>query len=119
MFDFKGKNVYLSGRITGRDRAEVEQEFKNAAEYVVCLGANYVFNPTAEIVPTCGHELAMRFCLRQLCRSKVLVNGQADPYFDVILMLPKWEYSPGACLEASVARAVGIEIVKFTLPEVD
>lgn len=111
MFDFKGKKVYLSGKITGRDRAEVEQEFRKAEEEAKAAGAYFVFNPVEEIEPTVSHELAMRFCIRQLARSNTLTNSGAQPYFDYLMLLPGWQSSPGATLEVAAAKAFGIEIV--------
>jgi len=107
----QGKRAYLSGRITGRDRDEVVKEFGQAEAQLKAAGAYCVFNPVTEIEPSCSHELAMRFCVRQLARSKTLKDGDAEPFYDYLVTLPLWFDSKGACLEVEVAQACGIQVI--------
>ena len=117
MTTLKGTNCYICGKITGRDPAEVRQQFADAYELIKRSGANYAFNPDVEIAHDVTHELAMRLCLRQLARSKTMRNGQAEPYYDYLIALPGWTYSDGAKFEVEAARMFGIMVI--SLKDVD
>ena len=111
MINLKDKRIYLSGKITGRARAEVEAEFAEAKRIVARAGAYSAFNPIEEIEPTVSHRLAMRFCLRQLARSKVIKGNDAEPYYDYLVTIPGWEQSQGATMEVAAAKAFGIRVI--------
>ena len=119
MYTLKGANCYICGKITGRNPDEVREQFADAYELIKRSGANYAFNPDVEIAHDATHELAMRLCLRQLARSKTMVNGQAEPFYDYLIALPGWTYSDGAKFEVEAARMFGINVIPLKDIEVE
>jgi len=86
--------LYLSGRITGNDNyredfAEGRAGLENAG-YDVCDPADFGF---AEDV---AWEDAMKHDIREMLGC------------DGVALLPSWEKSRGACIEARLARELGI-----------
>ena len=105
----QGKAVYLSGPISGRD-AYNRPLFRRVERWLRACGARRVYNPT-DMSPKIGeipkpHEYYMRACLHELTNKRG---------FDLLVLLPGWETSYGAVVEAHVARALGISlaVVKF------
>lgn len=99
MTDIQGKLCQLCGPVTGRPRGMVMAEFDHAASVLESRGAT-VWNPVDGVLPTATHAEAMRACLGVLVKAA-----------DVLVTLPDWETSEGACLEVAVARAIGVEVI--------
>lgn len=100
--DFTGKNVYLSGPMSGIEDWNAPA-FRAARDAAYSMGARCVYDPTDIIGAYGTHEEYMRADLHALTRA-------ADP-FDALVMLDGWERSAGATAEVAVARACGIETV--------
>ena len=107
--DVKGKNVFLSGPMTGRDHNNL-LAFLDAHQKLNELGAKYVFNPTFQWCVDISHgkrqkshEHYMRKCIAQLTHS----NSDGERY-DLLVSLPGWQDSEGATVEREVAAALGI-----------
>ena len=88
--EIQGKSVFLSGPITGVDG--YKDKFADAAEIIRALGADFAFNPAAEIPDDTEYEEAMRICLFNLTAHKCVV------------MLPGWRDSEGACFEYAASE---------------
>lgn len=107
-FGISGKRVYLSGPVTGT--VGYKESFRFAEDVCKRLGAKSVYNPVAKLEFFRGrtHEQYMRHCLNALTLGNIH-DGSRD--FDTIVMLPGWQHSRGASVEAQVARECGIDIV--------
>ena len=92
--EIQGKSVFLSGPITGVDG--YKNKFADAMEIIRALGADFAFNPAAEIPDDTEREEAMRICLFNLTAHKCVV------------MLPGWRDSEGACFEYAASEICGI-----------
>lgn len=92
--EIQGKSVFLSGPITGVDG--YKDKFADATKVVKALGADFAFNPAAEIPDNTEREEAMRICLFNLTAHKCVV------------MLPNWRDSEGACFEYVASEICGI-----------
>lgn len=119
MIDVKGKNVYLSGPMTGIDRFNVEA-FAAAHAELKMFGVGYVFNPAirylvmgADKLAEMEHEDFMLDTIHELTmrerRSQEWVRTLPRKY-DMVLTLPGWQKSPGAKAEVYAARACGIPV---------
>ena len=95
-----GKRCQLCGKVTGIWREDAAGLFEAGALVLERKGAETVWNPMEQVPPDCDHDRAMRMCIRRLIT-----------YTDVLVTLPGWEMSEGACLEVAVARAVGVPVV--------
>ena len=109
---FDGKNVYLSGPMTGIEKFN-RPAFNAAEERVRAEGAADVFNP-AHFGLGRPHESYMLDTLHALTDA-VWDEGllRYVPYWDVIAMLPRWKRSKGARVEKKVAEAIGVEVVEL------
>lgn len=100
--DIRGKNVFLSGPVSGMDRGEAADAFQAAYSRCVDAGARFVFNPVANVDPRESHEHAMLQCLNEL----TTVGGLG--HYDLLVQLHGWRNSEGALMELAVADACGI-----------
>lgn len=96
----EGKNVYLSGPITGKKN--YKGLFAFTEELVKLCDALRIFNPASQIPDSLGYEDAIKRCVAALVE------------YDTIVMLPGWHTSKGARLERDIAVACGINIVDLT-----
>lgn len=106
----RGRVVYLSGPMSGI-RDYNRPAFAKAMRRAYALGARYVFNPCEYW----GHydrsgEWYMRHDLHVLTRCL----DESGTAFDVLLALPGYMRSNGARCEVLVARACGIEVVRYS-----
>lgn len=114
----KGKNVFLSGPMSGVGHWNVDG-FALAHEKVKAAGAADVYDPAVEYLTKGSakepHEKCMRRTLNELTRPKALRTmleaADDSPFYDAIVMLPGWERSIGAKLEMDVAISCGIKVV--------
>ena len=110
----KGRNVYLSGPITGVKGYRCPFVFMEKVLHKVSDGM--VFNPATEIPSNTPYEAAMATCLQAL--SLRVRDGEDKPYYpmyEVMILLPGWTKSKGAQIENRVAEACGIEVVDMSL----
>lgn len=114
--DLKGKNVFLSGPMTGCSYNNVE-EFARAHAIVRSLGAASIYNPAFAWLgqplqddERLTHEDYMSRCCWELARRSRL-GDEPRRYYDYLVQLDGWYCSGGAALEEKIAEALGIEIV--------
>ncbi|MBQ6411168.1 MAG: DUF4406 domain-containing protein [Atopobiaceae bacterium] len=112
-YDFKDKNVYLSGPMTGHEDWN-RAEFNRFAWHLRDMGAGYVYNP-GDYAPhgedRKGHDFWMRRSLNELTEESY--DGDGTPFYDCIALMPGWRTSKGSMDEYHVARACGIEAVSL------
>lgn len=95
--------IYLSGKITGKDREDYLSEFDFYEKMYQKVG--YVVNPakTCDTLPVLeqGQYMDICFTLLRLC--------------DVIVMLPNWENSEGAKKELAYAiqHKIDVEVAQI------
>ena len=109
----KGRNVYLSGPITGVKDYRCPFVFMEKVLHKVSDGM--VFNPATQIPSNTPYEAAMATCLQAL--SLRVRDGEDDPYYpmyEVMILLPGWTKSKGAQIENRVAEACGIEVIDMS-----
>lgn len=111
-YDFDGRCVYLSGKMTGLPRWN-RDEFMKQARRLHNAGAIYVYNP-AEMAPRTktdprGHEWWMRRSIEELSDGAGDEGG--NTFYHALALIPGWEDSPGSRVEVIVADALGIDIV--------
>ena len=114
LYFLKGRNVYLSGPITGVKGYRCPFVFMEKVLHKVSDGM--VFNPATEIPSDSPYEAAMATCLQAL--SLRVQDGEDEPYspmYEVMILLPGWTKSKGAQIENRVAEACGIEVVDMSL----
>lgn len=110
LYFLKGRNVYLSGPITGVKGYKYPFIFMEKVLHKVSDGM--VFNPATEIPSDSPYEAAMATCLQAL--SLRVRDDEDEPYYPmygVMILLPGWTKSKGAQIENRVAEACGIEVV--------
>ena len=116
-YDFTGKRVYLSGPMSGKPDWN-KPAFDAAERALRDMGAVDVYNPAA-FVPADGeafhpHESYMLTKLHELTKHYYAgYKRPAVPYYDAIVMLPRWYGSKGASVEYGVAVACGIDVVYY------
>ena len=114
LYFLKGRNVYLSGPITGVKGYKYPFIFVEKILHKV--SDSMVFNPATEIPSDSPYEAAMATCLQAL--SLRVRDGEDEPYYPmygVMILLPGWTKSKGAQIENCVAEACGIEVVDMSL----
>lgn len=101
--------VFLSGPMSGLENFNMNA-FTAAHARLKKAGAEEVFDPILtwlnEPERTSrkrDHESYMLECLAELTRSD---GGR--PYYDILAQLDGWQDSPGAAVEAAVAKSLGI-----------
>lgn len=112
--DVKDKNVFLCGPMTGLPNYNIAA-FMDAHAELMRLGAR-VSNPALSWMkdgcPERPHEELTRRSLHELTAPK-FSGSETGNYYDVLVLLPGWRESDGACMEVSVAGAIGIPVVKL------
>lgn len=122
----EGKNVFLSGPMTGIECNNIT-EFIRAHEILNGLGVRFVYDPACEWAKEIdsgssepkSHEHYMRKCLHELTRGGYIPeradfsNVEQPTYYDAIVMLDGWEKSRGSSIEFDVALACGIEVIEW------
>ena len=115
----RGKNVFLSGPMTGCDHNGT-LAFMDAHERLNSLGARSVYDPAYERYREISdgeeehdHAYYMRKCIQMLTCSD-MHKDFLGCHFDVLVSLPGWQSSEGAKLERDVAEAIGVPCVDFT-----
>lgn len=110
-----GKNVYLSGPMSGLDHNNV-QGFARAHAIVRAAGAERIYNPadawlshSLEWDRLLSHEQYMLDSVNTLTHVTHDASAPFHPLYDVVVLLPGWSESAGARLEYEVARACGIK----------
>jgi hypothetical protein len=93
--DFTKRKVYISGKIAGLPRADVEKKFKESEEFLRELGYEPI-SPLNSGVPAGS-------TWEQYLAADILILLKCDAIF----MQDDWEDSPGARLEYEVAYAAG------------
>ena len=92
--------IYISGQMTGLP--DLNREAFNEAADQLRREGHEVFNPAAAN-------------LERLSRREIL-KYEANWLFDeaeAIAMLPGWSMSEGASMEYSIARAIGIKVIRL------
>lgn len=114
--EIKGKNVFISGPMSGIDANNVTA-FLKAHELLVSLGAKHVYDPAYEYYSELasgrqrkGHEYYMRKCIHELSCSDAY-SGFERSHWDLMVQLYDWEKSDGCITEYEVAKACGIKVV--------
>ena len=114
----RGKNVYLSGPMTGCDHNNVIA-FMDAHELLNELGANRVYDPAYERYYEISrgelehdHAYYMRRCVFELVHPS-MNSEYKEPFYDVLVSLPGWQSSEGAKVEREVAAACDIPCVEL------
>lgn len=114
LYFLKGRNVYLSGPITGVKGYKYPFIFVEKVLGKVSDGM--VFNPAIEIPSDTPYEAAMATCMQAL--SLRVRDGEDEPYYpmyEVMILLSGWTKSKGAQIENRVAEACGIEVIDMSL----
>lgn len=97
--DINDKVVYISGGIT--DVPNYSSRFWHASAMVYAAGARWVFNPAAMFPVGWSWEKYMRIDLAVMAEA------------DVVVMLPGWRDSRGACLERDTAIERGMPVYQI------
>ena len=108
--DLKGKNVYISGPITGK-LLNNAPAFAEAHAMLREMGAAAVYNPTLRWLRESVERSHERYMLQ--CVSALSSEYRGKPFYDAIVLLDGFESSEGALVELSVAKALGIPSVKM------
>jgi hypothetical protein len=114
MIDVTCKNVILSGPMTGLPNYNIAA-FMDAHAELRKLGAGDIFNPALSWMQQgCvekSHGEWLRASLHELTTRAYAGTGNR---YDVLALLPGWQESNGACMEVSVADAIGIQMVELS-----
>ena len=115
MINVKYKNVFLCGPMTGLPNYNIAA-FMEAHAELMKLGANNIFNPALSWMqqgcPDKSHEEWMRRSLHELTEPK-FARDETGNCYDVLVLLPRWRESDGACTEVSVAGTIGVPVVEL------
>ena len=112
--ELEGKVVYISGPMTGWEDYNKEA-FDEAERMLREKGANGVFNPATSLPRYDQGWEREDFMLDDLDTLTMKYHEEEGirPIFDYLVLLPLWWTSKGARLERSVAKAIGIEVVRL------
>lgn len=119
MTEIRGKNVFISGPMTGIENLNVDA-FAIAHHRLRELGAASVYDPAIEClmdIERFPREECMRRCVSALANgwktreAGASVRGHA--HADLVVQLKGWSKSEGCRTEAEVARACGIPCVSL------
>lgn len=107
-----GRRVYISGPISGRSLAVARDEFAKAEGTIKAMGAR-TYNPARALsmYSTRTHNEYMRHCLHVLTSGDI---GRRESDYDAVVLLPGWQESDGARMEAEVARAIGLDVMELS-----
>lgn len=95
--DGKRKKVYISGPISGYNKAERYVKFRDAYNILLNLG----YCPINPMFVDLGEDASWQDYMRE----DIALLVQCD----MIYFLPNWEKSEGAKIEATIAQWLGIE----------
>lgn len=115
MASVNGKNVFLSGPMSGLDFCNVA-EFAKAHARIKELGAQKVYDPAIAYLEDLSkadekpHDWWMLKCLRELCGVTDRDPWDDERRYDVLVLLDGWRDSDGACTEREVALSIGMEV---------
>lgn len=99
--------VYISGKITGLDYIEAQENFKTAENYIVdALGVTEIINPMSA-VPYVKGKGWKEYMVEDI---KLLLECH------VIFMLNNWRSSKGARIELGIAVEMGMDVI-FQTPD--
>lgn len=93
--------LYIAGKVTGQNRTDCLVKFQAAENRVRILGNYYPINPMKIVPVGTPWKIAMKICLKALLTC------------DAIAILDDWQESPGAQLEVSIAKALGMQIINI------
>lgn len=105
--------VFLSGPVTGmpdNNRKAFGDAADRIAEHTGVRDNIYV--PTERVRPAATHAEAMRECLLELVQGQFM-DWNLYASYECLAQLPGWSSSPGAKVEAMVARAIGVPVVEL------
>ena len=115
----KDARVFISGPMTGKpdwNRAA----FSECESMLRFLGAKAVYNPAKDAPMSDksarSHEAYMLGSIHELTAVHSRGRGatRAARFYDVLVLLPGWVESEGACEHVTVAEAIGMEVVEWT-----
>ena len=118
MIDVENSFVFLAGPMTGI-RNYNAGAFVDAHALMKEMRAACVYNPAIAWLqepPCISDEKTHDDYLLQTIGELTKHDELGERMYDLVVMLPGWEKSPGACTERDVALAVGIPV--FGLEEV-
>lgn len=92
------KRIKIIGKISGLNRKIVEENFKNAENYLVSLGY-IVVNPTTLINENTSWDESMKICIKSLVDC------------DAVALQKNWTYSHGSTVEFYIAKNLHKEII--------
>ena len=117
MVDLKGKAVFLSGPMSGRESYGVAA-FAEAHAKLKAAGVHAIYDPAIEYLNSGAYEAVkphtfwMGCCLRELVKEtslNILSDRYGECYYTALVSLPGWQDSEGARTERMVAEACGID----------
>lgn len=118
MIDVENSFVFLAGPMTGI-RNYNAGAFVDAHALMKEMGAAHVYNPAIAWLqepPFVSAEKAHSDYLLQTISELTKHDADGERMYDLVVILPGWDKSPGARTERDVALAVGIPV--FGLEEV-
>lgn len=94
------KKIYMSGPITGYEKAGREKAFEATKARLQAAGWGKVYNPMTDGLDYYSpHAEHMKKDIRELLKC------------DAIFMMTGWQASKGCITELAVARACGLQVV--------
>lgn len=112
MVSVKGKNVFISGPMTGIAGYNAGA-FADAHAQLKLLGAARIYDPVQEWFndnEEYEHDEYVRRCIACLVSRRTFQDEPAR-FYDVLVQLPGWRQSTGALLESFVASSIGMRVV--------